>query len=200
MLYSLRGKLIIKEPNLFVVECAGIGYKCTCSMFTITELPKIGEEVFVYTYLNVREDSVDLFGFSSQNELSCFKQLISVSGVGPKAATSILSTMTYEQLAVCIATGDYKSITKAQGIGSKTAQRIVLELKDKIKNEDIISGFNSAPLISKLDNPNLQDAISALMVLGFSNAEASSSLTSCTTEMSTEEMIKIGLKNLSSKR
>ena len=200
MLYSLRGKLAIKEPNLFVVECGGVGYKCTCSMFTISQLPKIGEDVFVYTYLNIREDSVDLFGFSNQSELLCFKQLISVSGVGPKAATSILSAMTYEQLAVCIATGDYKSITKAQGIGSKTAQRIVLELKDKIKNEDIINGFNSSTVLSQIDNPNLQDAISALMVLGFSNAEASSAVSSCTPQMNTEEMIKVGLKNLSSKR
>ncbi len=199
MLYSLRGKLIIKEPNFFVIECAGVGYKCTCSMLTVSELPKIGEEVFVYTHLNVREDAVDLFGFSNLKELSCFKQLISVSGVGPKAAISILSTMSYDQLAICIATGDYKTITKAPGIGGKTAQRIVLELKDKIKNEDIVSGFNSAPIISQLDNQNLQDAISALMVLGFSNSEAATSLSYCTPEMSTEEMIKIGLKNLSSK-
>ncbi len=200
MLYSLRGKLTLKEQNLFVIECGGVGYKCTCSMFTISQLPKVGEEVFIYTHLNIREDSVDLFGFSSQSELSCFKQLISVSGVGPKAATSILSTITYEQLAVCIATNDYKSITKAPGIGAKTAQRIVLELKDKIKNEDIISGFNSNTIISQLDNPKLQDAISALMVLGFSNSEASYALSSCSSEMSTEEMIKTGLKNLSSKR
>ncbi len=200
MLYSLKGKLIVKEPNLFVVECGGVGYKCTCSMYTVSQLPEVGDEVFVYTYLNIREDSVDLFGFSNKNELSCFKQLITVSGVGPKAATSILSTITYDQLALCIATGDYKSITKAQGVGTKTAQRIVLELKDKIKNEDIISGFNSKPIISQLDNPNLQDAIDALIVLGFSNSEASYALSSCTNEMSTEEMIKIGLKFLSSKR
>lgn len=200
MLYSLKGKLIVKEPNLFVVECGGVGYKCTCSMYTVSQLPEVGDEVFVYTYLNIREDSVDLFGFSNKNELSCFKQLITVSGVGPKAATSILSTITYDQLALCIATGDYKSITKAQGVGAKTAQRIVLELKDKIKNEDIISGFNSKPIISQLDNPNLQDAIDALIVLGFSNSEASYALSSCTHEMSTEEMIKIGLKFLSSKR
>lgn len=200
MLYSLKGKLIVKEPNLFVVECGGVGYKCTCSMYTVSQLPEVGDEVFVYAYLNIREDSVDLFGFSNKNELSCFKQLITVSGVGPKAATSILSTITYDQLALCIATGDYKSITKAQGVGAKTAQRIVLELKDKIKNEDIISGFNSKPIISQLDNPNLQDAIDALIVLGFSNSEASYALSSCTHEMSTEEMIKIGLKFLSSKR
>ena len=200
MLYSLRGKLTVKEPNLFVVECGGVGYKCVSSLSTVSELPKIGEEVFVYTYLNVREDAVDLFGFYTQSELNCFKQLISVSGVGPKAATSILSTMTYQQLAVCIATGDYKSITKAQGVGGKTAQRIVLELKDKITNDDIVGGITSKPLVSQLDNPNLQDAISALMVLGFSNSEASSALSSCGAEMSTEEMIKTGLKNLSSKK
>ena len=200
MLYILRGKLTVKEPNMFVVECGGVGYKCTCSMYTISQLPKVGDETFVFTYLNVREDAVDLFGFSNKNELSCFKQLISVSGVGPKAATSILSTISYEQLAVCIATGDYKSITKAQGVGTKTAQRIVLELKDKIKTEDIVNGFNSSPILSKVDNPNVQDAISALMVLGFSNSEASNAISSCNAEMSTEEIIKIGLKNLSSKR
>lgn len=200
MLYSLRGDLIIKEPNFFVVECGGVGYKCNCSLSTVSELPKVNEEVFVYIYMNVREDAVDLFGFSSQSELNCFKQLISVSGVGPKAATSILSAMTYQQLAMCIATGDYKSITKAQGVGSKTAQRIVLELKDKITNEDIVGGIASKPLVSQLDNPNLQDAVSALMVLGFSNSEASYALSGCTAEMSTEEMIKLGLKNLSSKK
>lgn len=200
MLYSLKGKLIVKEPNMFVVECGGVGYKCISSLSTVSELPKVGEDVFVYTYLNVREDAVDLFGFSNQSELSCFKQLISVSGVGPKAATSILSAMTYQQLAVCIATGDYKSITKAQGVGSKTAQRIVLELKDKISNEDIVDGMNSKPLVSQLDNPNMQDAISALMVLGFSNSEAASALSGCSPEMSAEQLIKFGLKNLSSKK
>lgn len=200
MLYSLKGKLIVKEPNMFVVECGGVGYKCISSLSTVSELPKVGEDVFVYTYLNVREDAVDLFGFSNQSELSCFKQLISVSGVGPKAATSILSAMTYQQLAVCIATGDYKSITKAQGVGSKTAQRIVLELKDKISNEDIVGGMNSKPLVSQLDNPNMQDAISALMVLGFSNSEAASALSGCSAEMSAEDLIKFGLKNLSSKK
>lgn len=110
MIYSVHGKLIHTESGFAVVECAGVGYKCLTTLSTLSRLPRLGEEATLYTHLNVREDAVDLFGFYDQGELSCFKMLISVSGVGPKAALSILSSMSPEKFALCVATGDVKSL------------------------------------------------------------------------------------------
>ena len=132
MIYSVRGRLAVKELGFAVVECGGVGYGCRTSYNTVAQLGEIGSEAMLYTYLYVREDVVELFGFATQQELSCFKLLISVSGVGPKAATAILSDVTPERFAFLVASGDSKAFTKTKGIGAKTAQRIVLELKDKI--------------------------------------------------------------------
>ena len=132
MIYSLRGKLTVKELGFVVIECGGVGYGCKTSYNTVAAIGEIGSEVLLYTHLYVREDAVELFGFASLQELSCFKLLISVSGVGPKAATSILSDVSPERFAFLVASGDSKAFTKTKGIGAKTAQRIVLELKDKI--------------------------------------------------------------------
>lgn len=135
MIYSVRGKLIHTENSAAVVECGGVGYLCQTTMNTLKTL-KLNSEVTLYTYLNVREDAVDLFGFATQNELATFKTLISVSGVGPKAGLSVLSELTAEQVAMAIATDDIKTITRAQGIGKKIAQRIILELKDKLAKSE----------------------------------------------------------------
>lgn len=131
MLYSVRGKLIAIESNAAVVECGGVGYMCQTTMNTLKAV-KLNTEVTLYTYLNVREDAVDLFGFATKAELETFKNLISVSGVGPKAGLAVLSELSPEQVAMAIASDDLKTITRAQGIGKKIAQRIVLELKDKL--------------------------------------------------------------------
>ena len=145
MIYSVRGKLIHTENSAAVVECGGVGYLCQTTMNTLKTL-KLNSEVTLYTYLNVREDAVDLFGFATQSELATFKTLISVSGVGPKAGLSVLSELTAEQVAMAIATDDIKTITRAQGIGKKIAQRIILELKDKLaKSEQTQSGNVQMP-------------------------------------------------------
>ena len=131
MLYSVRGKLIHTTASCAVVECGGVGFNCQTTLNTLRTL-KLGSEVTLFTYMNVREDAIELFGFATKTELDTFKTLISVSGVGPKAGLSVLSELSPEQVAMAIATDDVKTITRAQGIGKKIAQRIVLELKDKL--------------------------------------------------------------------
>lgn len=200
MLYSLRGKLIHKENTLFAVECRGVGYKCFSTMTTISKLPQKNEEVFVYTHLNVREDAMDLYGFYEIGELNCFKQLISVSGIGPKGALAILSAMTPETFALCVASNDVKALTKVSGIGAKTAQRVILELKDKIKDSDVVEGFTKQSPVMPASSPNMAEAVSALVVLGYSNTEAAGALSGCSPDDSVENMIRVGLKNLAKRR
>ena len=131
MFYYLKGTVGHLAPNLAVLDCGGVGFACHTTSYTLSYL-KVGEEAKLYTYLNVREDAMELFGFATDNERSCFQMLIGISGVGPKAALSILSSTTPEGLATAIITGNEKALTVAQGIGKKIAQRIILELKDKL--------------------------------------------------------------------
>lgn len=194
MIYSLRGELSAVETGLAVVECAGVGYACRTTANTLAQI-RGKSEVFLYTYLHITENAVDLFGFADSAELSCFKQLISVSGVGPKAALSILSDITPSKLALCIATGDSKTLTKSPGIGPKIAQKIVFELKDKIAKEQ---GFSSAELaiVPQLGGNNVSEAMEALAVLGFAPAQINSALMGADPNSTVEELIKFGLKNL----
>ena len=196
MIYSVRGKLAAMEPGLAVVECAGVGYACRTSSNTLSQI-RDKDEVYLYTYLHITENAADLFGFADSSELSCFKQLISVSGVGPKAALSILSDITPSKLALCIATGDSKTLTKSPGIGNKIAQKIVFELKDKIAKEQ---RFSSSELIStpRSAGNNASEAMEALAVLGFAPAQINSALMGADPNASVEELIKFGLKNLAS--
>lgn len=197
MIYSVRGELIHTEPSLAVVECAGVGYACRTTMNTLKQIGGTGGEVRLFTYLHVREDAVDLFGFADTAELSCFKQLLSVSGVGPKAALSILSELNPSKLALCITTGDSKTLTRCPGIGAKTAQRIVLELKDKVAKEQHISAvdFAAQPSVSS-DNNNLSEALTALCVLGFPMQQAQNAVAGIGADASVEEIIKYALKRL----
>lgn len=197
MIYSLNGKLTYTDPTTAVVECAGVGYGCRVTYNTLRQLPETGKQVFLFTYMNVREDAVDLFGFYTKEELECFKLLTTVNGVGPKAAISILSELTPEAVCAAISTGDTKTITRAQGVGPKVAQRIVLELKDKvginvsddeIDNSDIMS-TNSA-------SNNKTEAVSALMSLGYSQSEAQKAVSKCDISKDTEQIIKDALKYL----
>ncbi len=200
MIYSLHGELIHTEPNLAVVECGGVGYACRTSMNT---LKKIGgangepKEVRLFTQLNVREDAVDLFGFADTAELAAFRQLTSVSGVGPKAALSILSDLTPSKLALCITTGDSKTLTRSPGIGAKIAQRIVMELKDKVAKEQHISAadFASEPVAAEAGNA-AAEAITALCVLGFALPQAQAALAGASPDSTVEELIKYALKRL----
>lgn len=193
MIYSLNGILIHTEPGFAVVECGGVGFKCQTTANTLRKLPKTGEKVFFYTYLNVREDALDLFGFADEKELGCFKMLISVSGVGPKAALSILSDITPEKFALYVASGDSKALTKAQGIGSKTAQRIVLELKDKVSKEQIAVGFKDMPVSA---SGNTQEAVNALMVLGYTRSEASLVAARQDAQLPVEQIVRLSLRLL----
>lgn len=195
MIYSISGILAAVEPYHIVVECGGIGYSVKTSMTTISELPKTGGEVKLYTYLSVREDALDLFGFYTAAELSVFKLLISVSGVGPKAAVSILSSLSPERLSLAIASGDAKSL-RAPGVGPKTAERIVLELKDKVSNQDAAAGVTGGSSEAGVPTGNSSEAISALEALGYSRGEAAGVVMKLDPSLPVEEMIKAGLKAL----
>lgn len=196
MIYSVRGKLIHTENELAVVECGGVGYACKTTFYTLQKIAG-GGEVTLYTYLAVREDAVDLFGFSTQEELKCFKMLITVSGVGPKAAISILSSNSPSQFALAVATGDSKSLTKCKGIGAKTAQRIVLELKDKIAKENTVSVRGTADFVPAVPQGGAVDeAVTALVVLGYTEGEAMQVVSKLDPTLPVEELIKKALIGL----
>lgn len=199
MLYSITGTVTFIEPYHIVIECGGIGYSIKTSMTTLSKLSQIGSTVKIYTYLHVREDALDLFGFADVNELASFRMLISISGVGPKAAIAILSDLTPEQFALCVATGDAKRLTIAQGIGLKTAQRIVLELKDKVAKEQAMGGNSGSATAFSGKSGNASEAISALEVLGYGRSDSTQIITQLDPETSVEDMIKHGLKALASK-
>lgn len=196
MIYSVNGTVDLIEPNLAVIDCGGVGYACRTTANTLSQL-KIGEKAKLLTYLSVREDAVELFGFYDAAELNCFKMLISVSGVGPKAALSILSGMTPQAFALCVASGDSKTLTNAPGIGRKTAERIVLELKDKVSKQDVAAGVkgSAVPIVAAPSN-TYAEAVSALMVLGYSNGEATSALSGLDPSAPSDELIRAGLKKL----
>lgn len=196
MIYSLKGTLVHTEQNLAVVECGGVGYGCRTTLNTLKDL-KLNTEVKLYTYMSVREDAVELFGFSTVSELNAYKLLINVNGVGPKAGISILSILSPEQVAVAVSSGDFKTITQANGIGPKMAQRIVLELKDKFKSIEFEGNAETSDGIAvKAPTGNIPAAVQALAVLGFSSAEVTPILTKLDPSLSVEQMIGATLKKL----
>ncbi len=207
MFHYISGKLAYAAPGICVVDAGGVGFKLTISQNTYDALPprlttQTPPEVKLFTYMAVREDGIELYGFISETELSSFKMLISVSGVGPKAAMSILSLLSPEKFALAVCTEDRKAISKASGIGPKTAARIILELKDKLlKQTDIANaepGISSDGQISAMPSKGkLSEAQDALMVLGYTRAEAISALKNIdTSAMELEDIIKSALKLL----
>ena len=202
MFYYLKGDLEYRDINTCVIDCGGVGYKLTVSYLTSEAYAsKLGKQVKLYTHLAVREDGVELFGFGSYEEKECFNRLTSVSGIGPKAAMSILSTMTPEKLAVAICTDDAKAIAKSPGIGAKSAARIILELKDKMSkemlNDAIINASNSNSATSFVSNSAFSEAVEALTVLGYDKTTITASLKKVdpsTTDVG--EIIKLALKTL----
>lgn len=198
MIYSLHGRLAVKEINFAVVECGGVGYGCRTSYNTVSQLGEIGSDVMLYTHLYIREDAAELFAFATQQELSCFRLLISVSGVGPKAAISVLSDITPEKFAFLVASGDSKAFTRTKGIGAKTAQRIVLELKDKISSESLSGAFTGVSASSSptgiTGSDSISEALEALMVLGYSQGEAMAVLGKLDPALSTQDLIKETLR------
>ena len=199
MYYYISGELVLAEPNTAVVDAGGVGYQLTISGNTLGKLAgKVGSKVKLYTHLSVREDAMELYGFSTLEELSSFRMLISVSGVGAKSAVAILSLMSPERFAVAVMNGDAKAIAKAQGIGAKTAARVILELKDKIKKEftaEDDGGMTAEDLLPVKEN-NLNEAANALMVLGYTRAEASYALKGADPAADLEALIKTALTKL----
>ena len=201
MFYYISGTLAHKSMGFAVIDAGGVGYRMTVSQNTYDKLPLAGNAAKLFTYLAVREDGLELFGFYDETELSSFQMLITVSGVGPKAAMSILSLLTPEKFALAVCTEDTKAISKASGVGPKTAARIVLELKDKLIKEhgndfsavpEVATSAKGAPARGKLT-----EALDALMVLGYQRAEATAVLKSLPTEqMTLEEIIRQALKKL----
>ena len=200
MYYYLNGELAHREGNICVIDCGGVGYKLTVSMITADSLlTKLGKQVKLYTHLAVREDGIEMFGFASNEEKECFNKLISVSGIGPKVALSILSTYTPEKLAFAIATDDVALIAKTPGIGKKTAQRIILELKDKMSVEmssEIEISKSGSALNLSTKNPNIAEATEALMVLGYDKSTIISALRGVDPTMDAADIIKAVLKKL----
>lgn len=194
MFYSIRGKLIFNGQNFVVVECGGVGYRCYTSQTTQNKLPSINKEVMLYTHLVVREDAMELYGFATQRELQCFELLITVSGVGSKMAISVLSVLSEENFVLAIASSDVNAISKAQGVGKKKAERIILDLKDKIKAFDDVlpsAGFQngSVNVVGAVSNSNIAKATEALMVLGYTSAEVAPILAQMDGSMPVERLI-----------
>ena len=200
MFYYLNGNLEYRDASTCVIDCQGVGYKLTVSLITSELLStKMGQKVKLFTYLAVREDGVELFGFGSNEERECFNKLITVSGVGPKAAMSILSIMTPDTLTLAISTDDVKAISKASGIGAKTAARIVLELRDKISKDMMgTSASSSAQLGAKSAlSPSISEATEALSVLGYDKNAILSALNGIDPKITdVGEIIKFALKKL----
>ena len=195
MIYSVRGNLILMDAGYAVVECGGVGYRVQTSITTQKQL-KLNTETMLYTYLNVREDAMELYGFASKGELNTFKMLIGITGVGPKVALTILSDLTSEQIAMCVSSGDSKTLTRANGVGPKLAQRIVLELKDKIKGVVDTAGFDIGKGSVIADTGNVPKAVAALAVLGYSAADVTPILSKLDPTMSVEAMIAATLKQM----
>ena len=199
MFYSLTGKLVHTEPGTAVIDVGGVAFKCATSMNTLRSLPRLMEKATLYTHLNVREDALDLFGFATQAELRCFKLLTAISGVGPKVGIAILSELTPEDVALAAAAGDAKRFSKANGVGPKLAQRIVLELKDKVKSfagaglgeEFLQSGGPSAA-------GSAAQAVEALATLGYSPSDAAQAVGKLDSSLPPEELIRLALRSFGS--
>ena len=202
----IKGILEEITEDAVVVEAGGIGYNIKVSASTADLLPGIGSEVKVYTYTLVREDAFSLYGFLTRDDLDIFKKLITVSGIGPKGGLAILSVMSADALRFAVMAGDAKAIAKAPGVGAKTAERVILDLRDKISLEDTLRGMGgdlgsgqAADASGTADNLMKREAIEALVALGYSNADALKSVNraNASEDMDTEAILKAALKNMS---
>lgn len=195
----IKGKLEARGNDYIILEAGGIGYKISTSLTTLEAAGQPGNDFKVFTYLYVREDAMSLFGFATQEELSTFELLLTVSGVGPKVALSLLSSVSPSKFALAVITDDTKTLTRAPGVGTKMAQRIILELKDKIKKEQL--AINTGTVVdvpaAAQESSKLSEAVSALMVLGYSHIEASRAVASVfSDDMDLESIIRNALKGL----
>ena len=196
MIYYLNGPVTILEPGLAVVECGGVGYACRITAYTAAQL-KLNQTARLYICESIREDAHDLYGFSSREEQRCYELLTSVTGVGPKAALAILSVGGPQNFTLAVMTGDEKLLTAAQGVGKKIAQRIILELKDKVGGSDVELDFSGLkPAAAPATQNNTALASAALAELGYSPAEAAAALKGADPKATTEELIRYALKQM----
>lgn len=198
MLSYIKGEVTDIEPDKVVIENNGIGYNVFVPLSVIGRVSGIGEEVKLYTYLSVKEDSMTLFGFLSKEELKIFKMILSVSGIGPKGALGILSTLSPDELRIAVLAGDKNAISKAPGIGQKTALKLIIELKDKLDIEDVFVSEETDVKSGSIDASVKNDAIQALVALGYSKSSAASSIKGMSVDADTtvEDVIKYALKNM----
>ena len=195
MFYYLNGRVALIRPYLAVIDCGGVGYACHTTLKTLAALNQ-GDNAKLFTYCNVREDAFDIYGFVSEAELECFKLLIGITGVGPKAALSILSSSSPEDLAASVVSGNEKALTVAPGIGKKLAQRIMLELRDKM-GESLVEGvvYPAVPSSASPDSQKVRDVNAALTVLGYTPGEINAAMKTIETDkLTAEEIIKEILK------
>ena len=196
MIASLRGTLLYSDPAFAVVECGGVGFKCFITRNTYSKLPQTNNEVFLHTYMVVREDAMDLYGFIEQEELNAFKLITSVNGVGAKIGLSILSDIPSDRLTLSIASGDAKALTVASGVGIKLAQRIILELKEKVGSIEVSNREEIASVQTAVSASSTSEAVEALVALGYSKGEASLTVARLDAALPTDELIKQALKAL----
>ena len=196
MIASLKGKYIYSDTTSVIVECAGVGYRCYVTKSTLYNLPQKNSEIFLYTHLAVREDAMDLYGFSDLEELKAFKLITSVNGVGAKIGIAILSEFSASDLYLSIASNDAKTLTRAAGVGIKLAQRIVLELKDKVGTLEGTGSNDISAVSAAVSSSASSEAIEALVSLGYTKGEASLAVAKLDDKLPTDELIKQALKTM----
>ena len=203
MIYCLTGKIVKKSMSAVVLSCGGVGYYAQCPASVAGALPGVGKEATLYTVMSVTENDVSLYGFATEEQQACFEMLTAVSGVGPKVGLAILSVMEPQRVALAISAGDHKAFKAASGVGPKLAQRIVLELKDKVAKgfvdgislEDVAGAASDAPA-----SQSSAQAIAALVALGYSQSEAALAISKIDATLPVEEIIKLALRGMAGRR
>ena len=203
MIYCLTGKIVKKSMNAVVLSCGGVGYYAQCPASVAGALPGVGKEATIYTVMSITENDVSLYGFATEQQQACFEMLTAVSGVGPKVGLAILSVMEPERVALAISAGDHKAFKAASGVGPKLAQRIVLELKDKVAKgfvdgislEDVAGASAQTPAAQ-----SSSQAIAALVSLGYSQSEAALAVSKIDAALPVEEIIKLALRSMAGRR
>lgn len=199
MIDCLTGKILKKTPDTVVISCGGIGFAVQVPAATGGSLPAPGREATLYTVMNVTENDVSLYGFATEDQRACFKMLTAVTGVGPKAGLAILSVMTPEKVALAASSGDHKAFTKASGVGPKLAQRITLELKDKV-GKGLAEGVGLEDVAAARVAGSAPQAIAALVSLGYGQSEAAAAVAKLDTSLPVEELIKLALRGMAAGR
>ena len=196
MIDFVEGKVASKAPGELVISAGGVGFLLACSNATLASAPAAGETWRCYTVLNVREDAMELYGFASQQERTLFRRLLGVTGVGAKTALGVLSAMSVRDLSIAIVTGDVTALSRAPGIGKKTAQRIVLELKDKVEQQDVSAAGAPAPAAAAVSSA-AQEAQAALQALGYTSAEAARAINLVRDQAeTTDQLIMLALRQM----